>query len=43
MDAASIALSQDNVRLQSQETDLEGADMAKTDTDLSQAQTTQML
>ncbi len=41
MDAASTALAQDNVRLQSQETDLVGADMAKTATDLSQAQVTQ--
>lgn len=41
MDAASTALAQDNVRLHSQETDLVGADMAKTATDLSQAQVTQ--
>lgn len=42
MHAASTALSQDNVRLQSQETDLVGADMAKTATDLLQTQRLKM-
>jgi|SRR6185437_4989612 len=41
MDAASNALAQDKVRLQSQENDLTGADLAKVATDLSQTQITQ--
>lgn len=41
MDAAGNALAQDKVRLQSQENDLTGADLAKVATDLSQTQITQ--
>jgi len=41
MTAASTQLSQDQVQLKSQQTDLVGADLAKTATDLSQVQTAQ--